>query len=324
MKPAAGRSNAPAYPRQLVKVAAAVILRPDGQFLLAQRPAGKPYSGYWEFPGGKMEAQESSEQALERELKEELGIHIEEIYPWITRIYHYRHASVELHFHRVVRWTGPLHGRESQQLAWQSVKAVRVAPLLPANGAVLRALALPEHYAISNVAELGREKFMRRLEQFLQGGLRMVQVREKNMPHAELKELAAEVIALAHRHQALVLLNSEFPLAQELAADGVHLTSARLMRLDQRPLLPWCGASCHNREELQRAAEMGVDFVVLGPVLPTPGHKSPPAMGWDEFGKLVAGFSLPVYALGGMRSPHLRTAWQHGAHGIAMLRGAWA
>ena len=309
---------------QRVKVAAAVILRPDGQFLLTQRPAGKPYPGYWEFPGGKMEAEESSEQALKRELNEELGIHIEENYPWITRVYPYTHASVELHFHRVMRWTGQLHSRESQQLAWQSVNTVKVSPLLPANKAVLRALALPEHYAISNVDELGREQFMRRLEQSLQGGLRMVQLREKNLPRAELKELAQEVIALAHRHQARALLNSEFSLAQELAADGVHLTSAQLMRLDRRPPLPWCGASCHNREELQRAAEMGIDFAVLGPVLPTTSHQNRPAMGWEEFGKLISGFSLPVYALGGMRWTHLRTAWQHGAHGLAMLHGAWA
>lgn len=309
---------------QRVKVAAAVILRTDGQFLLTQRPADKPYPGYWEFPGGKMEAEESSEQALKRELNEELGIHIEENYPWITRVYHYTHASVELHFHRVTRWTGQLHSRESQQLAWQSVNTVKVSPLLPANQAVLRALALPDHYAISNVDELGREQFMRRLEQSLQGGLRMVQLREKNLPRAELKELAQEVIALAHRHQARVLLNSEISLAQELAADGVHLTSAQLMRLDRRPPLPWCGASCHNREELQRAAEMEIDFAVLGPVLPTPNHQHRPAMGWEEFGKLISGFSLPVYALGGMRRPHLRTAWQHGAHGLAMLHGAWA
>ncbi|MGH8751309.1 MAG: Nudix family hydrolase [Burkholderiales bacterium] len=307
--------------RNLVQVAAAVILLPDGQFLLARRPQNKPYPGYWEFPGGKIEPGETSQQALRRELLEELGIDAEEIHPWITRIYHYTHASVELHFHQVRRWSGELHGRENQQLAWQSVQNVKVAPLLPANSPVLRALALPATYAISNAHELGRREFLRRLEPALQAGLRMIQVREKNLPHSELKQFAAQVIALAHRHQALVLLNGDIELAQELGADGVHLISVQLTKLDQRPPLPWCGASCHNREELQRAEKLGADFALLGPVLPTPGHTG--AIGWQEFGRQVNGCSLPVYALGGMRTSHLHTAWQHGAHGVAMLRGAW-
>ena len=306
-----------------LNVAAAVILKPDGQFLLAQRPAGKPYAGYWEFPGGKIKAHESSEQALRRELHEELGIHVEQVYPWLTQDYRYPHASVRLVFHRVMRWSGEPHGRENQQLSWQSAERVFVAPLLPANGPVLRALSLPPVYAISNAAELGKDNFMRRLEQGLQNGLRLIQVREKRMAEGEFGQFAAAVISAARRYRAKVLVNGDVRLAQELGADGVHLTSKQIMTLEQRPQVEWCGASCHDREQLHRAAALGADFAALAPVLPTLSHPGAPGMGWQSFAKLVDGYSLPVYALGAMRHEHLSVAWSHGAHGIAMMRGAW-
>src|ERR1700712_2750601 len=94
-----------------VEVVAAVLQKPDGTFLLAQRPAGKVYAGYWEFPGGKVEPGEAPAAALARELHEELGIDIQRAYPWITREYDYAHAAVRLRFYRVTDWSGELHGR---------------------------------------------------------------------------------------------------------------------------------------------------------------------------------------------------------------------
>ncbi len=306
-----------------LKVAAAVILKPDGKFLLARRPSGKPYASYWEFPGGKVQAQETTEQALRRELQEELGIRAEQIYPWLTQVYRYPHATVRLCFHRVMHWSGEPRGRENQQLSWQYAERVDVAPLLPANEPILRALKLPPVYAISNVAELGMENFMQRLEQALQNGLRFIQVREKQMSQDELEDFAAAVMTAARRYQAKVLLNGDIRLAQKLGAAGVHLTSQQLMALEQRPQVEWCGASCHDREQLQRAEALGADFAVLAPVLPTLSHPGAPGMGWDTFAQQIEGYSLPVYALGGMREQHLTKAWEHGAHGIAMMRGAW-
>ena len=133
-----------------IEVAAAVVQREDGAFLLAQRPAGKVYAGYWEFPGGKVEAGETVEHALARELHEELAIDVERSYPWLTRDYDYEHARVRLRFRRVTRWSGELHGREDQRFSWERIESVGVSPLLPANGPILRALALPTFYGISN------------------------------------------------------------------------------------------------------------------------------------------------------------------------------
>ncbi len=307
-----------------IEVAAAVILRNDGRFLLAQRPAGKVYAGYWEFPGGKIEDGESPEHALKRELHEELAIDVERVYPWITRDYDYAHAAVRLRFFRVVDWRGEPHGKEDQRFAWQSTRDLTVSPLLPANGPVVRALDLPTVYGITNVAALGTEEFLRRLEGALACGLRLLQIREKALAVPALRALAVEIIALARGHGARVLINGSVELAHELGADGVHLTAARLSELESRPDFDFVGASCHDETELGRAARIGADFVVLGPVLPTPSHHGMPALGWEKFRTLIRDYSLPVFALGGMRQGDLAIAWQAGAHGVSMMRGAWS
>jgi 8-oxo-dGTP diphosphatase len=306
-----------------VEVVAAVIERPDGSFLLAQRPAGKVYAGYWEFPGGKVEPGEPLTAALARELHEELGIEVLRAYPWIVRTYAYAHAHVRLNFFRVRAWNGEPHGKEAQQLAWQQLSALAVEPLLPANGPVLRALRLPFEYAITHAGEIGADAQLRLLERRLAQGLRLVQVREKSMPAAELARFAGAVIAGAHAHGAQVLINSDIELAQRLGADGVHLNSAQLAHLERRPALDWCAASCHDAGELARAAALGVDFVVLGPVQATPTHPGARILGWDGFGALAQGASLPVFALGAMRPDDLEAAWRRGAHGIGMVRGSW-
>jgi 8-oxo-dGTP diphosphatase len=123
--------------RKEVAVAVGVLIRPDGRFLLTSRPVGKVYAGYWEFPGGKLEAGESVEQALRRELQEEIGITIGAVQPWKVERVDYPHALVRLHFCKVYAWTGEMHMHEGQQFAWESLP-VRSAPVLPGTVPVLQ------------------------------------------------------------------------------------------------------------------------------------------------------------------------------------------
>jgi 8-oxo-dGTP diphosphatase len=306
-----------------VEVAAAVIQQPDGQFLLAQRPPGKAYAGYWEFPGGKIERGESPVHALRRELQEELGIDVRRAYPWIVRDYDYEHAAVRLRFFRVVEWTGEPHGRENQRLAWQTAGSVSVDPMLPANGPILSSLGLPAEYGISNAASTGADEFLLRLERSLQRGLRLLQIREKEWSEDDLETLTRRALALAKPYGARVLVNGTPAQVLRYGADGVHLTAAALRTARERPCVPVVGASCHDEAELERAAALGVDFVVLGPVSATASHPGAAAMGWEAFARLAADYPLPVYALGGMRHADLAAAWNAGAHGVAMMRGAW-
>jgi 8-oxo-dGTP diphosphatase len=122
--------------RALVQVAVGVLVQPDGSFLMTSRPQGKVYAGYWEFPGGKVEVGETVEQALARELHEELGITVLDVQPWRTLEVSYPHARVHLNFCKVSRWGGELSMREQQSFAWQSLP-VTVHPVLPGSLPVL-------------------------------------------------------------------------------------------------------------------------------------------------------------------------------------------
>ncbi len=122
--------------RAVVEVAVGILMQADGRFLLTSRPPGKVYAGYWEFPGGKLEAGETVEQALRRELLEELGIAIGPVQAWKTQMVDYPHALVRLHFCKVWDWQGDLQMREGQAHAWQALP-VSVTPVLPGTVPVL-------------------------------------------------------------------------------------------------------------------------------------------------------------------------------------------
>jgi 8-oxo-dGTP diphosphatase len=130
----------PVESRRPVDVAVGVLIDAEGRFLLTSRPPGKVYAGYWEFPGGKLEAGETVEAALARELHEELGITIVAAEPWKIELMDYPHARVRLHFCKVRRWSGAFEMREAQCMAWQTLP-VEVRPVLPGTVPVLRWLA---------------------------------------------------------------------------------------------------------------------------------------------------------------------------------------
>ena len=300
-----------------VEVAAAVVERPDGSFLLAQRPSGKVYAGWWEFPGGKVEAGEPPERALERELREELGIDVVTAYPWITREHTYEHARVRLNFFRVEAWTGEPHARENQHIVWQRLDERMAEPMLPANAPVLASLALPAEYAITDAQTLGVERLLSALRSRLEKGLRLIQVRDKDLPDRE--SFARSVVELSRAFRAKTLINGGPDLG-----DGVHLTSSQLMSLTRRPEGALVAASCHHRAELAQAMKLGLDFAVLGPVKATASHPGAAPLGWEGFAAIARGASIPVYAIGGLRPQDLPEARRAGAHGIAMISGSWA
>lgn len=309
---------------ELVRVAAAVLFRSDGRILLAQRPEGKPYAGYWEFPGGKLEAGETPQQALVREIREELGVQVTRAYPWLIKHFSYPHAHVELHFFRVTEWVGELQLLDRQQIAWMQPDKLEVAPVLPANTEILRALELPSIYGISMATELGEEIFLRCFQAALDRGLKLIQIREKALDRDALERLIAKMSDLAISYSAKLLLNGDAALARRLGLAGVHWTSMQLRAQEHRPKDLLVGASCHDQDELQRAAALDVDFVVLGPVLPTPSHAFAPALGWKHFAELAVHASQPVFAIGGLETRHLDDAMQCGAHGLALRRAAWS
>ncbi|HUL96881.1 MAG TPA: Nudix family hydrolase [Usitatibacter sp.] len=304
---------------KLTEVAAAVIERPDGTFLLAQRPAGKPYPGYWEFPGGKIEAGEDPRAALVRELREELGIEVREATPWITRIYAYTHATVRLHFYRVSAWGGEPQPLEDQAIRWQRIEATDVSPMLPANAPVLAALALPAVMIVSDALSAGIEGWIAKLAARVLEGPVLVQVREKAANRQQVQHILSRVLTRTEPCGSRVVVNSD--CGNHPQCDGIHLTAKALMQAASRPAAGLVGASCHDEAELARAGELALDYVVLGPVKPTASHPGAAPLGWERFATLAQGLAMPVYAIGGLTRADLAEARRHGAHGVA-LRGA--
>lgn len=311
-------------PQREVAVAVAVLLDRRGRYLLARRPAGKPYAGYWEFPGGKVEPGETPLQALQRELQEELDIRVSAASPWMVQHFSYPHAQVRLHLYRVWRWEGLPRPLEQQVLAWQGPDCIPpVEPLLPANGPLLKALSLPQVMGVSHASAMGEAAFLEALERAFFRGLRLVQLREKDLPEALLLKLAHKVVQAARPWQALVFINGSLAVAQDSGAQGLHWSSQQLQQHTQRPNLPWVGASCHTPQDLLRARQLGLDYVLLGPVAATRSHPGAALLGLEGLSQALQDYPLPVLAIGGQHLSHLPALWALGAHGLASQRALW-
>lgn len=316
-------------PEDIVDVAVGVITNDNQEVLLGSRPEGKPWAGWWEMPGGKLEPGETVLNALQRELKEELGIDITAVSPWVTYVHRYPTTTVRLHFCRVTDWTGHPSGLENQQLKWVPIaNATEFPDLLPAAYPPLRWLKLPSRYLISSAQDENHlSAFMQRLEQALASGIRLVQWREPHwQSHGDVDALKRAFLAareLCHASGAQILLNSCHASDWWPLADGIHLRSADAGSLKERPSTlesKLLGISTHSTDELSKARELGADFAVLGPVLPTASHPGEPTLGWDAFEALNRTAGLPVYALGGQTPETLPLARSRGAHGIAGIR----
>jgi 8-oxo-dGTP diphosphatase len=325
-------SAGPLPGRKVTEVAVGVLLRPDGAVLLADRPAGKPYAGYWEFPGGKIEQGETIEHAVARELHEELGIDIGTATPWVTFEFDYPHAYVRLHFRRVRDWRGTPHGREGQRTQFHRLDDPLPAPLLPAAVPALRWLGLPTLAAEVLVGEGAAQDVLAQVDAALAGGLRLMLLRRAAapaVPAASFSALVAAVMTRAQAHLATVLVQSDPGDHDAAAAHGVHLGAPALARAFARPAGNWVGADADSRALIDRAARLGCDLVVTGPVFPDPGRpQDGAALGWHGFEQLARHAPVPVFARGGLSLGDLDHAQQSGAHGLvlplAACRGAAA
>ncbi|WP_273430896.1 Nudix family hydrolase [Chitinibacter tainanensis] len=311
--------------KKVTRVAAGILVRPDGQFLLSSRPAGKVYAGYWEFPGGKLEENESALAALQRELHEELGIRVTAARPWICQRFEYPHATVELRFFIVTAWEGELHSREAQQFAWLRVGQLTQSPILPANGPILRGLALPQRLLISPGATLPAAQWLTKMAQYWQAEPAWLVLREPQCSKEEYRALVTQLQQMPRPHGGKLLVHGPHSASYAGEADGWHLTSLQLSALDQRPRgFNWVGASCHNESQLVAANQLGLDYTLLGHVASTASHPQQPPLGWEEFTRLLAlGWAAPCYAIGGQSVSTLPQAHAAGAHGVAVLRDAW-
>ena len=321
--PAGAPNIAPSlHAEPCVQVVAGLITDARGRILLARRTEGRDLAGLWEFPGGKIETGESPEAALDRELREELGIDVEIGAPLIAVPQRYPHKRLRLDVRHIARWRGELRGHEGQALAWVPPERLPSYPMPPADIPVVAALLQPDRYLVTPVP--GDEAtWLAVLERAVANGAKRIQLRAPGVEPSRWRTLARRGIAICRSGGAEVLLSGDIGLAMAVET-GVHLRAVQLHALERRPDVPGpVGASCHDEADLRRAAELGCDFAVLGPVAPTATHPDATPLGWEGFAHLREGNALPLYAIGGMTVEHVAQARAHGAQGIAAIRGLW-
>lgn len=311
-------------PEPPVHVVAAVLRDVRGRVLLARRTAGRDLAGAWEFPGGKVEANETALQALKRELDEELGIRVLAAEPLIRVPQAYPGKRIVLDVHAVSAFEGSPRGRERQALAWSPLEKLASYAMPPADRPVVAALTAPDRYLVSPET-VEPAAFLLRLDRALAAGVRRVQLRVRGLSPARMAVLASDAASRCRAMGAELLVNGEPSLAAELGL-GLHLRASELMALSSLPSLAEgqrVAASCHDADELARAGQLGVHFAVLGPVRATASHPEAVPLGWDRFSRLREGVSLPIYAIGGMKPADVALARRHGAQGVAGIRAFW-
>jgi len=323
-RPALGATRDDDPAQRMVQVVAGVIRDARGRILLARRTEGRDLAGLWEFPGGKCEADESPEAALKRELQEELGIEIELGAPLINVPQAYPDKRLRLDVREVRAWRGSLRGLEGQALAWVPPHKLASYAMPPADRPVVAALQQADRYLVTPEPDVDDAVWLAMLGRALAQGIRRVHLRAPACDPVRWRSLAAQAVAQCRAAGAEVLINSDVELARALGA-GLHLRAAQLATLSERPVdrKLALAASCHSVDELRVAQALGCDFALVGAVKPTSTHPDATALGWAGFAALRETVSLPLYAIGGLTSDDLTEARQHGAQGIAAIRGLW-
>lgn len=306
-------------PRPLIQVACGVVLNRQGEVLMAQRPVGKIAAGYWEFPGGKIEAGESVHAALARELAEELGIQVAASTPLIDFVQPYTDRRVRLATAWVHDYLGQPAGCEGQALAWvHPDRLMALTPQLPSVLPILEALCWPEAYAFTPAVPEGEAVPM---PTTLPVGS-LIRLRQPQWSAAAYAA-AAEPWVQAQRAQGYQPVLDRLP---EQAAALETLFHAPEAFWRGKPRLAGgrlrCIASVHDAEGIAAARAWGADALVLGQVRATPSHAEGVSLGWHRWSSLASDACLKTYAIGGLSPVDSAEARQHGAQGIAAI-SAW-
>jgi len=309
---------------RVMEVVAGVIRDRRGRILLARRTEGRDLAGLWEFPGGKREPGETGEEALTRELREELGIEIEVGAPLIRVPQAYPTKRLRLDVHEIRAWRGTVRGLEGQALAWVAPHKLPEYVMPPADIPVVAALLQPDRYLVTPEPGDDDATWLASLERALASGIRRVQLRAPACEPGRWRRLATQAVVLCREADAEVLVNADLELAASLGT-GVHLRATQLSGFTSRPLAnnQPIGASCHSADELRAAQAIGCDFAVVGAIKPTTTHPDATPLGWVGFAAMREAVSLPIYAIGGLSGEDIPDARSQGAQGIAAIRGLW-
>jgi len=321
---AEGGVAANALQNKRIHVAVGVIKNDSQQVLIAKRAQHLHQGGLWEFPGGKVEADENVEQALARELLEEIGITVEHATPFIKIQHDYVDKSVLLDVWSVEKFSGTAQGKQGQPLVWVDVARLYDYQVPIGNKSIITALRLPREMMITG-DYIDEMNFENRLHRALRHGIQAVQLRAHQCNEQEYQSLFNQAKKSCDEFGALLIANTNTDRFPKLSADGLHLTSMELMKCKNRPVPKdiLLGASCHSLEEVQQAERIEIDYITLGPVYETSTHPSVTPMGLKNFSVLTKQYSGLVFALGGMKVKMRSQINDIGGFGVASISAWW-
>jgi 8-oxo-dGTP diphosphatase len=314
-----------------VHVAVGVLANAQQQVFITQRAQHLHQGGLWEFPGGKVERDETVYAALQREMREELGIAVTHATPLIRIAHDYADKAVLLDVWHVTAWQGTPRSMEAQPSAWVDISRLHDYRFPEANARIVTALRMPCEMMITGHWQSETE-FRERLASALQKGTRLVQLRAHQCNEQAFRALAQRAHEVCEAHRAQLMVNTTLEHFEKIRADGVsstscglHLTSAELMRRNSRPVSKniLLGASCHSSDEVQQANRIGADYITLAPVRATTTHPGVSPLGLERFAALAAESRALVYALGGMQPEHQAEITEAGGYGIAAITAWW-
>ena len=300
---------------KITEVVAGILINSKNEVLISQRLISQPWPGYWEFPGGKVEPNESLDQCLSRELFEEISIKPISYTEWITREFFQDKRVIRITFFKITRWTGEIQKKEVNDYKWINVENINSWPkkILPKNIYILKALSLPPYYLITNFLEDEKsiKKAINSKDIWIQFREPLLPIDKLNYFYEFLMKKCASKILINSRHKNLINNN------------GIHYTSTDLNKVKKLDKNIINGASVHSLDELKLANKLGFDFVVLSQIKKTLSHPGRDGMGWNKFKEIVNHSDIPVYALGGLSLSDLADAQKNGAVGISSQREGW-
>lgn len=310
----------------VVDVAVAVLYRPDGSVLVQKRAEGSHQGGLWEFPGGKLEPGENVEQALLREIQEELGVLISKSRPLISVRHTYHDLSVCLHVYWVESWIGDVTAVEGQPLQWVGCGELSSLDMPAADKPIISAIQLPPRFFITPEKISDPDHFLLQATKLFSDENGVLLYRVKDQGDQDEQHFFLELKRIADQSQIPVIRHSMMPFT--LPGCGVHFSEKEIRENSYLGMVSGSsdqqfGASCHSLEAVLMAQQAGMDYVFLSPVKATSSHPGASPLGWAKFQSIVNQVNIPVYALGGMSVSDISESWKRGAQGIAGISLWW-
>ncbi len=319
--------------KSFIHVVAGIIRHPKHQhkLFITRRQQGQHLENLWEFPGGKLEPDESRFHALRRELEEETGILVESALPFFCVLHEYPDKNIFLDVWEVKRYRGKAHGREGQQSRWVKQAELSDLDFPAADIPIIKALTLPGELLITpDLDQAHQDVFLDHFRQLMQGHpYPLVQFRSHHLDDQYYAEIASQLQETCDLYGAEVIISR--PRLKSLKSDLFkpfrwrHLNSYILQSLVENPFDDsiMLSAACHDRAELKKAERLNCQYALLSTIRETLSHPGRKAKGWYQFNQLARQANLPVYALGGVLRKDASVARLQGGIGVAGIADFW-